>query len=551
MNRFKKVFIIYILVSPYLAAFAQNTDENTISVMNSIEYSYFFKHLKYLSSDELKGRDVGSEGFDKAASYVAEEFKVNGLHPFGDSATYFQKIEFLKPSILKTSFKFQVENNSKSLNGVFGKNVSLLASAKSSKINEKQKLVFVGYGNVIPEEKINDYDGVDVRGKTVIVAMGGPKSIKNQAFYDILLKVYNAESHGAGGIILFYPQSKLFQSLIFRYVHAFLIKSTLYYSDTSIHGAMSDVGLKLCVYAKRSFIKDILNLTGLHFAKELRSIERGENISKELDLSLNCSYTTNIERIYSKNVVSVIPGSDSTLKNEYVVIGAHIDHLGIGKEIKGDSIYNGMLDNASGVAATLSIGRAFSQLTAKPKRSTIFICYTAEEEGLYGSNYFVNKNGIKNGKIVANLNLDMISNLFETKEVVPIGYLHSNLSEAIDYSIGNLNLAIAINKKLDQDYVERGDQLSFIKKGIPSIFIIPGVTPVDPKINGDKLTNRWLWKYYHSPFDDLNQKYSEKAFLTAIKLNFLALHYMTNNLEVIKWNNGSWLRSKYILKDKN
>lgn len=550
MQSFKNIFISSILILSYLAAFSQKADDTAISAMNRIEYGYFFKHLKYLASDELKGRDVGSEGFNMAASYVAEEFKKNGMLPFGDSGTYFQKISFLKPSIITSSIKFQVENNSKSLNGIFGKNVSFLVSAKSNNFNEKQSLVFVGYGNILPEDKINDYEGVDVRGKTVIVAVGGPKSIKNRAFDDVLLKIHNAEKQGASGIILFYPKGRLFQNLIFRYVHGYLTKSTLYYADTSIHGSMSDVDLKLCVFAKMSFIKDVFDLKGLRFSKELRSIESGRNMSKELGMTINCSYDANIERVYGKNVVSIIPGSDSTLKNEYVVLGAHLDHLGVGRKVKGDSIYNGMLDNASGVAATITIGKVFSQLPVKPKRSTIFICYTAEEEGLLGSHYYANRNEIKNGKIVANLNLDMIANLFETKGIIPIGYLHSNLSDAIDYSASNLNLTIAASKSLDEDYVERGDQFSFIKKGIPSIFIIPGNAAVDPRINGLKRTNRWLMKYYHSPFDDLNQSYSDKAFLTAVKLNFLTLYYITNNLRDIRWNQRSWLLDKYVLNEK-
>ena len=550
MKSFTKIFISCAIFLPYLHAFGQKTDDSIISVMNSIEYGYFFKHLKFLASDELKGRYVGSEGFDKAANYIADEFKKNGMHPFGDSGTYFQNIAFLKPTIVKTSVRFQVENNSKSLDGIFGRDISLLANVKSDKFNEKQELVFVGYGNIIPDEKINDYEGIDVKGKTVIVAIGGPKSIKNHAFDDVLAKIQNAENQGAGGIILFYPQSKLFQNLIFRYVHSFLTKGSLYYSDTSIHGAMSDVDLKLCVYAKTSFIKDIFKLRGLGFAKELRGIERGKNMRKDLDISINCSYTANIEHIYSKNVVSIIPGTDSTLKNEYVVAGAHLDHLGIGEKIKGDSIYNGMIDNASGCAALLSIGKAFCQLPEKPKRSVVFICYTAEEEALLGSHYYVNKNEIKNGKIVANLNLDMIANLFETKNIMPIGYLHSNLSDAIDYAASNLNMSILASKTVEETYVERGDQFSFIKKGIPNLFIIPGNTAVDPKINGYKRTNRWLMKYYHSPFDDLNQDYSGKAFLTGVKVNFLTLYYITNSMGNIKWRNSSWFLDKFAFKAK-
>lgn len=549
MKRLINVLISCILAFPFSAASAQGTNDSTFSVMNNIEYGYFFEHLKYLASDDLKGRMVGSEGFEKATCYVAEELLKNGLQPFGDSATYFQRIEFLKPSIVRNSIEFHVEKNSELLNGNFGKNVSLLISAKSQKVDEKQKLVFVGYGNIIPEEKINDYEGVDVRGRTVIVAIGGPKQIKNHAFNDIVLKVHNAIKQGATGIILFYPQGKLFQNLIFNYVHAYLTKGTLYYSDTSIHGSMPDVNLKLCIYAKSSFIRDILKMNGLHPKNEFRSIEKGRNMSKDLDMSLSCSYSTNVKRLYSKNVVSVIHGSDSALKNEYVVVGAHLDHLGVGKKMKGDSIYNGMIDNASGCAAALSIGKTFSQLSEKPKRSIIFIFYTAEEEGLLGSHYFANRNKIVNGRIVANLNLDMIANTFEATDIVPIGYLNSNLSEAVDYSTKKLNLTIAISKKLEEDYVERGDQFSFIKKDVPSLFIIPGVTSVDPKVDGAKLTDIWLIKKYHSPFDDLNQKYSEKAFLTAIKLNFLTLNYIAN-MDNVKWNKVSWFRNNYVLSGK-
>lgn len=546
----KKVFVGFFLVLISLPCLAQRTDSSIISAMNGIEYGYFFKHLKYLASDELKGRYVGTEGYNKSAGYIAEEFKKNGLIPFGDSGTYFQKVVFLRPSIVKSSVKFKVNKNSKSVNRIYGKNISMLPSAKSKSFSENQKLVFVGYGNVIPEERINDYEGVDVKGKTVIVAIGGPKKIKNAAFDDILLKVHNAERQGATGIVLFYPQRKLLQNLIFKYAHSFLEKSPLYFADTSIHGSMLDVNLTMCVYAKLSFVEKIFKLNGLNLMKVLESIETGKNMSKEFESILNCAYNVGIERVLSKNVVSIIPGIDSVQKNEYVVVGSHLDHLGIGEKVKGDSIYNGMVDNASGCAALLCIGKAFKQLLEKPKRSIIFICYTAEEGGQFGSCYFVNKNGIRNGRIAANLNLDMIANLFESKNVLPVGYLHSNLSEAVDYAISNLSLAVFATKAVDEAYVERGDQFSFIKKGIPSLFITPGNAAVDPKINGYKRTTHWLKKYYHSPFDDLNQPYSDKAFLTGTRLNFLTLYYITNRLDSIKWNSRSWLIDKYVSGSK-
>ncbi len=546
MKNLKKIFSSCSFLFLSFGVFAQNVDDSAVTVINSIEYNYFFKHLKYLSSDELQGRGIGTHGYHQAADYVAQELSNNSLLPYGDSGTYFQNIEFLKPSIIKNSVDFRVVAESKSLNGIYGRDVSFLISGKSYRIIEQQKLVFVGYGNIIPEEQINDYEGVDVRGKTVIVAVGGPKSIKNSASEDLFLKLLNAKNQGAAGIILYYPKNGLFQNLIFRYVHDYLVKSSLYFSDTSIHGTLSDMGFKLCAFAKRSFIGEIFRLNGLRLNREIRK----KSSTKQLNINLNYSYSTNIEYIKSRNVVSILPGSDPKLKNEYVVIGAHLDHLGVGRKIKGDSIYNGMLDNAAGCAALLSIGKAFNQLPKKPKRSIIFICYTGEEWGLLGSHYFVNKNEIKNGRIVANLNLDLFSNLFETRGVMPIGYLNSNLSEAVDYSTGKLNMTIAVSKKIEEDYVERGDQFSFIRQRIPSLFILPGSTAIDSKINGLRQTNKWLKKYYHSPIDDLNQNYSDKAFATAIKLNFLTLYYIANTMENIKWNSRSWIYDRYALPEK-
>jgi len=544
MGGVKAKLIFYCLTLNPLLLYSQEADEDAIRLTNSPDFGYFFKHLAYLASDELRGRDVGSRGYELAANYMARQFMLAGLQPFGDSGTWFQPIEFVKPSINDASVSIRVVCNSRSAVGRYGRNVSLLAN-RDSCFYQHQQLAFVGYGNIVPEDGIDDYKGVDVRGKTVIVAVGGPESMKNPAFDDIRLKVSNARSRGAQGIILFYPRGRLIQNLIFSYAHGFLTRSSLHFADTSIRGSTTDTGLRLAMYAKLTFIRRIFGLNGLNLGEELRAMERGQNRSRNLGMSLECSYKANIECISSKNVMAALPGTDPTLQNEFVVIGAHLDHLGVGKPGKGDSVYNGMVDNASGCAALLSIARAFSQLPGKPKRSIVFAAYTAEEEGLLGSHYFVNRNRVGNGRIVANLNLDMIANLFENRSIIPVGYLHSNLADAVDYAVGFLDLEISANRNADLAYVERGDQLSFIKQGIPSLFIVPGNTPVDPKINGYKRTNRWLRKYYHSPLDDLKQDYSEKSFLTGVKLNFLILYYIANRMETIEWNRRSWFPNKY------
>ncbi len=538
-----------IIVSTYNLN-AQAPAINAQTVCENIDYNYFLKSLEYLSSDELEGRDVGSEGYNKAAEFVADEFQKNGLVPFGDNGTYFQKVVFTNPEIIAQSVNINFQSGLNSVKGIYGKNFTMLASDQSTKVNEKQDLVFVGYGNILPNDSINDYNGVDVNGKTVIVALGGPKGLKNNKVNDLFFKIDVAKSQGASGIILFYPESGILQNTIFKSIHGLLNSRMLYFQDTTFHGEMLEIGMNLGSYARRDLIKDILKINGLNFREEFKKAENGINISRELDCSFSYAYNVNIKTIECKNVVGLLPGSDSILKNEYVLLSAHLDHLGIGKAVKGDSIYNGMWDNASGSSTVVSISKEIGNLPQAPKRSIIFTCLTAEEKGLLGSTFMASKMLIKDGKIVANINMDMTGSLFETKDIVPIGYTHSNLSEAIDYTSKILNIDISDSKAAENDRIERSDQISFIEKGIPALNISHGTKAVDPKINGQKTLDKWMKKYYHSPADDLNQEYSDKAFLDAIKANFLTLYYISDKMEEIKWNEESWLYKKYVQQEK-
>lgn len=526
---------------------AQHTDPNLISVCDSIDYDYFFKHLKYLSSDQLEGRGAGSSGYAKAADYVANELAANGLMPFADSSSYFQRVELVKASMKQDSFNLEIAKESKLITADYGSNLSVVLSPKYERVNEKQEMVFVGYGNIIPQKNINDYDGIDVKGKTVIVALGGPKSIEHPDFNDRNAKFNNAVSQGASGLILFYPKANILQNIIFNKVHGFLSQEMLSLADHSIETLVGSVDLKLMFFAKKGFIREIFKLNGLSLHEELSNIAKGQNSSKELASTLKCSYALNTESIISQNVLALWPGIDPELKNEYVVFGAHLDGLGIGKAIKGDSIYNGMVDNASGVSALLSISQSFTRLAQAPKRSIIFACYTAEENGLLGSAYFANRNPVQNGKIVANINVDMLAQSIETIDMAPLGYSHSTLSEAADFAAKLMNLKIDDNKQAETDYIARSDQISFIKTGVPSLFIAGGQTALNPRINGKKVFDKWMKKTYSSPFDDLHQEYSEKAFLTAIKFDFLTTYYVANVLQEIRWNTDSWLYKKYVL----
>ncbi len=573
---------LYLALLLAAATQAQPAGQAALAAAKAMEYGYFDRHLRYLASNELKGRATGTAGYDTAASYLAEAFRQNGLLPFGDAGTYFQKVPLLKCSIQPSTFKLQVTNKSASVTAGYGSDISVVLNPERERIDERQGMVFVGYGNVLPDADINDYEGVDVKGKTVIVALGGPKGMAHPAFDDRNAKFANAVAHGATGLILFYPKASLLQRTIFKRVHGFLSGEMLALADTLAESSIVRKELNLLLFAKKGFVKKVLVLNGLSLKQQLRSMAEGKHVSSPLESAIDCSYALRTETIASSNVVGLLPGRQGGLEGEYIVFGAHLDGLGVGKAIRGDSIYNGMLDNASGAAALLSVSKAFNALPQRPKRSIIFVGYTAEERGLLGSAYFASRNrvyrrrsslvskvtscrhklvrrvcalcpnlsvpSLTNGEIVANINIDMLAQTIETADMAPLGYAHSNLSEAADFAARALSLKIDDNKAAERKYIERSDQVAFLKKGIPALFIAGGFTALKPGQDGKKVFERWMDKRYHSPFDDLNQAYSEAAFLTAARFNFLTAYYMANSMEAVRWNTDSWLYRKYVLE---
>lgn len=541
----RKIFLIVLSSFVVLTLFGQ-TQEQVIEAAQQINYDDFFKHVEYLASDELEGRDVGSKGYDLAAKYVASEFQKYGLLPFGDNQTYFQKVPFNKGSIKSNTVNIEIENPGARLRGEYNKNVALVANLKGPTFYQEQELVFVGYGIVSDEDGIDDYKGLDVEGKTIIMALGAPKGVK--VGKSPMAKVKTAIDKGVGGIIVYTPRG-FGENLIFNQLKKFANRPIMEIDDPELGGSFVDADL--LALSKKKFIAGIVNLEdGVKLRKELRSMKKGTFTSRELSSKFKCSYELNLEDIDCKNVVALLPGTDPLLKDEYVVVSAHLDHLGVGKPVKKDSIYNGMWDNATGVAATISIAKAFKDAGIEPKRSVIFTSFTGEEKGLYGSAYFAGKIPLDSGQIVANINIDMLGNIVDTKDITPLGYNHSNLAEAIDFAAKEMAMDLNDAEEYEHDYLERSDQISLIKKGTPALYINGGENALDPKQDGRKAMMKWMRTTYHKPSDDLNQEYSPEAFHKALKINFLATYYTVNELEKIEWYPESWIYKKHVLKEK-
>lgn len=538
-----KLFIAILFLFVTICANAQDKQE-AISIANKMDYSYFFKHLTYFASDELEGRDVASEGYQKAADYTAHEFESIGLLPIGDNNTYFQKVPFVNAGINATSFKLSIQHKKKMAEGFYGKNITVMLTTNKEEVSEELELVFVGYGNVLPDINLDDYKGIDVKGKVVIVASGAPDGVKDPRLQNPRLKAKTAVSKGAKGIIMFNPGQDAMQDRMFGFFHSFMGKSQLSLDIGSAVKPM--INMDFVAYAKKEFINEVLAVNKIKTEKLLKAMTEGKMVSKELKSDLKFSYKTNFAKSVCKNIVALLAGTDPKLKDEYIVISAHLDHLGIGRPMYGDSIYNGMWDNATGSSSVISIAKEIKAANLQTKRSLIFICYTAEEKGLLGSKYFANSSIFTDKKVVANINIDMLGSLYETTDILPEGYSHSNLSEGVDFAAKALSFTISDPTEFEKKYIERSDQISLIKKGIPSINVGGGIKSIDSTFKLKEKIDIWMKNTYHSPFDDLNQKYSNEAFHAYLKLYFLITYYTANELEEVKWNKDEWVYKKYL-----
>jgi Zn-dependent M28 family amino/carboxypeptidase len=272
----------------------------------------------------------------------------------------------------------------------------------------------------------------------------------------------------------------------------------------------------------------------------------GKSQSFPLHISASMQVTTATKPIESSNLVGVIRGSDPVLKNEYVVYSAHLDHLGIGTPVNKDSIYNGAHDDASGNAILLEIARAYRSLKTKPKRSIVFAVVTGEELCLLGSDYFINHLPFADGKVVANLAIDMPFFFHPVLDIVPYGADHSSLGIQTARAAKELGLTISPDPFPEQVIFIRSDHYSFIQKGIPALFIKSGfMTVPSDTVNRAKSDVGWRSTIYHTPKDDMNQPFDFKAATTHVKINFLIGYYVSNQTAKPVWNSGDFFGKKF------
>lgn len=465
----------------------------------------WWAHVQYLADDRLEGRLTGSAGYRKAAAYVAQHFKEYGLEPAGEHG-YFQPVPFDVQRVIAAESRLALvwPQGGRTEPLAIGED-ALLGSRLPQPRTLDAPLAFVGYALHLPEAGYDDLAAAGLNGKVVVYINGGPDTLAGplkaharaaQEFYRALER---AGAIGAIGI----PDPK---SMDIPWSRMALSASQpgMWIAEDGLQDTRRPMLTALFNPARA---EKLFAGSGHTFAELLALAEAHRPLPRfPLAASLRAAVVTSSERVTSPNVVGVLPGRDPRLKDEYVVLSAHLDHLGIGEPIAGDRIYNGAMDNASGVAALLEIARSLQAAREAPgggpRRSVLFLALCGEEKGLLGSRYFAAHPTVPRGALVADLNIDMFLPLYPLRYLTTQGVDESTLGDdarAVGRAEG---VEIVADRHPDRNLFIRSDQYNFIRKGVPALAFGFAGAPGSPE---EKTQREWLAHRYHAPSDDTSQ----------------------------------------------
>ncbi len=475
----------------------------------------WWAHIRYLADDSMRGRLTGSEEYLKAAAYVVDKFKSWGLQPAGVGGTYYQPVRFDVQRVIAKDSATALLVNGKQIPLQLGTDVILGTRMQQPKTIDAP-LVFLGYGLHLPEAGYDDFNSAEVpraalKGKVVVLVNGGPAELpgplKSFARTSPLIKAIR-EAGAVGMISIPTPKSMDFgwQRVASSASQPGMRLAAAPGDDTVAerHPALADDHGELFTATFNPAQADkLFQGTGHSIAEILTLADAQKPLPRfAMGKSIHATVATETSHVTSPNIAAVLPGTDPLLKTQYVIVSAHLDHLGVGEPIHGKTIYAGAMDDASGVATVLETARAISQSGERPKRSLLFLVFTAEEKGLLGSRFFAGHPTVPEGSIVADLNLDMFMPIFALKKLHVQGLEQSTLAGQASAVGAKHNIEIAGDPEPDRNSFVRTDQYSFVQAGVPALAMKFGWTAGSPEY---KAWRSWLAERYHSTDDDLKQ----------------------------------------------
>jgi Zn-dependent M28 family amino/carboxypeptidase len=516
----------------------QTTAADSVA-LKAINDTAFAKHIAVLASDEFEGRKPFTMGEIKTIAYVKGEFEKLGLKP-GNGDSYFQQVPMVDIKSTPTA-NLAIKGAGGSLSLKYLDDFVAASRHVTDHVGVTDApMVFAGYGIVAPEYKWNDYEGLDVKGKTVVVMVNDPGFSDSTLFKGKTMTYYGrwtykfeeAARQGAAGIIIIHETNAA--SYPWAVVRSGWSKSKLYLAAADNNSSRALVE----GWITQDMAKAMFKLAG---KPEDLMIQAGKKGFKPVDLGLKFSLTikNTIKKSNSNNVVAVLPGTKRA--DEYIIYSGHWDHLGKGEAINGDSIYNGAVDNATGTAALLVLAEAFKKAKQQPERSILFVALTGEEQGLLGSEYYAAHPLVPVNKTVANINIDAMQANGKTKDIVAVGYGQSELETYLTEAATKQGRVVVKDPNPSAGYYFRSDHFNFAKVGIPALYTETGEDNVAKGAAWGKAQKEdYVKNRYHAPADNFEpSKWDFSGMVEDLRLLFDVGYRLSNETTFPGWKEGS------------
>jgi len=521
-------------------------DKKLKPALESISAEELSKDVEILSSDEFEGRAPASKGEEKTISFLKEEFQKVGLKP-GNGESFFQEVPMVEITAGPVT-KLEIKSDKESMLFSYGDEFAGVTLRVVEKVSlDDSEMVFVGYGTVAPEYNWNDYEGLDVRGKTVVMLVNDPGfATKDPELFNGRAMTYygrwtykyeEAARQGAEGALIVHETEPA------AYPWG-VVKNG--WTGPQFNLISEDKNLSRCAVEGWVTIKTARKLfesAGLNY-DEIKPAAAKQGF-KPVPLGLKASVTlkNSLRESKSNNVIGLLPGSDRA--DEYIIYMAHWDHFGLDPALEGDQIYNGALDNATGTAALIELAEAFKMLESPPSRSIVFFATTAEEQGLLGSHYYATNPVYPPTKTVAAINMDALNIYGKMKDITIIGYGNSDLDSYVKAAAKKQGRRVRPNPTPEKGSFYRSDHFPFAKQGIPALYTSTGNDHVE---HGEKWTQAKKEKYtaenYHKPSDEYDPDWDLSGAIDDLRLLFKVGYKLSMETTFPNWKEGTEFKAK-------
>ncbi|MFN0157317.1 MAG: M28 family metallopeptidase [Bacteroidota bacterium] len=508
--------------------------------MDAITPSSLLSHIRFLSDDLLEGRGPGTRGDRLTQMYIASQMELLGLKPGGNNGTYFQPV-VIKGMKTDPSAKLVMSSSGGSSSFTFGNEyVAFTGAQEATTTVENAEMVFVGYGIVAPEQQWNDYKNVDVKGKILLMLNNDPAGDdpkffggKARTYYGRWTYKYEiAASKGAIGAIIIHTDESA--------GYGWNVVQNSWSGDRFELAAKPGIPrVPLKGWTTFEAAGRILALAGKKYDALNAAAQSRDFAPVPLGVKASVTLSTSMKQVETANVIGVLPGFDPILKDEAVIYTAHHDHFGIGRTVNGDSIYNGAMDNGTGVSALLNAACAFTSLQSPPRRSIVFMTVAAEEQGLIGSQYYSENPTFSPAKIAANINIDGLPIFGRTRDIIMIGKGKSSMDDVLMAASKLQGREVKPDQFPEKGSFYRSDQFNFAKIGVPCMFLKSGLDYIGkPADFGKKMDAEYTKLHYHQPSDELSPNWDLSGAVEDVQLNYLVGLMVANADKKPVWNKG-------------